>query len=491
MATNNRLQLKRGAGTPGAILRAGEPAYDSTNGLLYVGLTSAATDTNTGQLIGGLSYVERVDDILTGDGNINVSGIATINQLNVTGLVTFSGGLDASGGDLLNIGAISADSLNIVGLATIGEDLEVGRNLTVAGLTTLTGALELGTSLQFGAAGQAVTAISAEVDLDGGSASDSTIATQLAIKTYVDNTAFNAIGAVSIDIEGDVGTGIVATATEALLIAGTPNEIETVGAGQSITIGLPNELILSGITTVSGTLDVDGTATINGDLVVTGDTTVGGAITFSGEIEFASDVVVVNNDLLVGGGATVTEDLTVQRNLDVVGLTTLGGDVVINGNLVVAGAATSITFDVRDVTIEDRLLELGSVAGEAPPVATDWDLGIAMNYNDAGAKKAAIVWQNNIGFNLAADISETQTTGTSDPQITVDTFAALGVNGLSIGDVTVSANQVINSEKDASFTELFIGGAIDDADNLFVKINPLLTAGQIEISNASFDGGTY
>ena len=95
------------------------------------------------------------------------------------------------------------------------------------------------------------------------------------------------------------------------------------------------------------------------------------------------------------------------------------------------------------------------------------------------------------GFNLAADISETQSTGTSDPQITVDAFAALGVNGLSIGDVTVAANQVINSDKDASFTELFIGGAIDDADNLFAKINPLLTAGQIEISNASFDGGTY
>ena len=491
MATNNRLQLKRGAGTPGAILRAGEPAYDSTNGLLYVGLTSAATDTNTGQLIGGLSYVERVDAILTGDGNINVSGIATINQLNVTGLVTFSGGLDASGGDLTNIGAISADSLNIVGLATVGEDLEVGRNLTVAGLTTLTGALELGTSLQFGPAGQVVTDIGIGTDLGGGSASNGTIPSQLAVKEYVDAIAINAAGAVSFDIAGDTGSGTVATQSDVLTFTGTPNEIETSVVDQTVTFGLPNELILSGITTVSGTLDVDGTATINGDLVVTGDTTVGGAITFSGEIEFASDVVVVNNDLLVGGGATVTEDLTVQRNLNVVGLSTLGGDVVINGNLVVAGAATSITFDVRDVTIEDRLLELGSVAGEAPAVATTWDLGIAMNYNDAGAKKAAIVWQDNSGFNLAADISETQTSGTSDPQITVDTFAALGVNGLSIGDVTVAANQVINSEKDASFTELFVGGAIDDADNLFVKINPLLTAGQIEISNASFDGGTY
>ena len=491
MATNNRLQLTRGAGTPGAILRAGEPAYHSTNGLLYVGLTSAATDTNTGQLIGGLSYVERVDGILTGDGNINVSGVATINQLNVTGIVTFSGGLDADGGDLTNIGFIGADSLNLAGIATIGEDLEVGRNLTVAGLTTLTGALELGTSLQFGPAGQVVTDIGIGTDLGGGSASNGTIPSQRAVKEYVDAIAINAAGAVSFDIAGDTGSGTVATQSDVLTFTGTLNEIETSVVDQTVTFGLPDELILSGITTVSGTLDVDGTATINGDLVVTGDTTVGGAITFSGEIEFASDVVVVNNDLLVGGGATVTEDLTVQRNLDVVGLTTLGGDVVINGNLVVAGAATSITFDVRDVTIEDRLLELGSVAGEAPAVATTWDLGIAMNYNDAGAKKAAIVWQDNSGFNLAADISETQTSGTSDPQITVDTFAALGVNGLSIGDVTVAANQVINSEKDASFTELFVGGAIDDADNLFVKINPLLTAGQIEISNASFDGGTY
>ncbi len=491
MATNNRLQLKRGAGTPGAILRAGEPAFDSTNGLLYVGLTSAATDTNTGQLIGGLSYVERVDDILTGNGNINVSGVATINQLNVTGLVTFSGGLDADGGDLSNIGAISADSLNIVGLATIGTDLEVGRNLTVAGLTTLTGALELGTSLQFGPAGQVVTEIGIGTDLGGGSASNGTIPSQLAVKEYVDAIAINAAGAVSFDIAGDTGSGTVATQSDVLTFTGTPNEIETSVLNQTVTFGLPDELILSGITTVSGQLDVDGPVSIDGNLTVTGDTTVGGAITFSGQIEFDSEVVVVNNDLLVSGVATVAQDLTVQRNLDVVGLTTLGGDVVINGNLVVAGAATSITFDVRDVTIEDRLLELGSVAGEAPSVATTWDLGIAMNYNDAGAKKAAIVWQDNAGFNLASDISETQTSGTSDPQITVDAFAELGVNGLSIGDVTVAANQVINADKDAAFTELFIGGAIDDADNLFAKINPLLTDGQIEISNASFDGGTY
>lgn len=491
MATNNRLQLKRGAGTPGAILRAGEPAFDSTNGLLYVGLTTAATDTNTGQLIGGLSYVERVDDILTGDGNINVSGIATINQLNVTGITTFSGGLDADGGDLTNIGAISADSLNIVGLATIGSDLEVGRNLTVAGLTTLTGALELGTSLQFGPAGQVVTDIGIGTDLGGGSASNGVIPSQLAVKEYVDAIAIDAAGAVSFDIAGDTGTGIVATQTDVLTFAGTPNEIETSVLDQTVTFSLPDDLILSGVTTVTGQLDIDGTTTINGDLVVTGDASVGGAITFTGAIEFDSDVVVVNNDLLVGAAATVTTDLTVNRNLDVVGLTTLGGDVVVNGNLTVTGAATSITFDVRDVTIEDRLLELGSVAGAAPSVATTWDLGLAMNYNDAGAKKAAIVWQDNSGFNLAADISESQSTGTSDPQITVDAFADLGVNGLSIGDVTVAANQVINSDKDASFTELYIGGAIDDADNLFVKINPLLTDGQIEISNASFDGGTY
>ena len=487
----NRLQLKRGNGVPGAVLRAGEPAYDISSGLLYVGLTTQTDDTNQGQLIGGLSYVERVDDILTGDGNINVSGVATINQLNVTGIVTFSGGLDADGGDLSNIGNISADSLNIVGLATIGEDLEVGRNLTVAGLTTLTGALELGTSLQFGPSGQVVTDIGIGTDLGGGSSSNSTIPSQLAVKEYVDAIAIDAAGAVDFDIAGDTGTGTVATQSDVLLIAGTPNEIETIGAGQSITIGLPDDLILSGVTTVSGSLDVDGTATINGDLVVTGDTTVGGAITFSGEIEFASDLVVVNNDLQVGGGATITEDLTVQRNLDVVGLTTLGGNVVINGDLTVAGAATSISFEVRDVAIEDRLLELGTTAGAPPSGATTWDLGLAMHYNDGGAKKAAVVWKDNAGFNLASDITETPGVGGADPDITIQSFADLGIAGLSIGDTTVGANQVINSDKDAAFTELYIGGPIDDADNLFASFDSNLTDGQIIISNASFDGGTY
>ena len=65
----------------------------------------------------------------------------------------------------------------------------------------------------------------------------------------------------------------------------------------------------------------------------------------------------------------------------------------------------------------------------------------------------------------------------------------MGVNGIYIGDVTTASNLTINSEKDASLNELFIGGEIDTAGNLFAKFNP--TTSQVDITNAAFDGGTY
>lgn len=67
--------------------------------------------------------------------------------------------------------------------------------------------------------------------------------------------------ATALNISGSDGNGItIDLKTEDLTIAGTANEIETTAAGNTITIGLPNDVTISNDLTVNGDLVVSGTA---------------------------------------------------------------------------------------------------------------------------------------------------------------------------------------------------------------------------------------
>ena len=84
------------------------------------------------------------------------------------------------------------------------------------------------------------------------------------------NTAVNNI---DVDISGDTGT-ISILDSETLTIAGTTNEIETAAAGNQVTIGLPNNVTISGNATISGNIT-------NGSVNLTFPT-VGGTISTEG-----------------------------------------------------------------------------------------------------------------------------------------------------------------------------------------------------------------
>ena len=80
---------------------------------------------------------------------------------------------------------------------------------------------------------------------------------QKAVKDYVDTQ----ITAEDLDIAGDSGTGAVDLDSQSLTIQGTANEIETSVSGQTITVGLPNNVTIGGNATISGNLTVSGTTT--------------------------------------------------------------------------------------------------------------------------------------------------------------------------------------------------------------------------------------
>ena len=85
------------------------------------------------------------------------------------------------------------------------------------------------------------------------------------------NTAVNTS---DLDGAGDTGTFAVDLDTQSLTIAGTTNEIETAASGQTLTIGLPNNVTISGNATISGNIT-------NGSTILTFPT-VGGAISTEG-----------------------------------------------------------------------------------------------------------------------------------------------------------------------------------------------------------------
>ena len=83
-----------------------------------------------------------------------------------------------------------------------------------------------------------------------------------------------AVGGSDLDGAGDSGTFAVDLDTQSLTIAGTTNEIETVASGQTLTIGLPNNVTISGNARINGNIT-------NGSVNLTFPT-VGGTISTEG-----------------------------------------------------------------------------------------------------------------------------------------------------------------------------------------------------------------
>ena len=101
----------------------------------------------------------------------------------------------------------------------------------------------------------------------GSNDNDTTLPTSAAVKDYVDNN----LTSQDVDFAGDSGTGAVDLDSQSFTIAGTTNEIETSASGQTLTVGLPNNVTIGNNLTVTGNLTVNGTQTQVNSTVVTVD----------------------------------------------------------------------------------------------------------------------------------------------------------------------------------------------------------------------------
>tara|TARA_B100001173_G_scaffold41243_1_gene32012 strand:- start:4499 stop:5950 length:1452 start_codon:yes stop_codon:yes gene_type:complete len=130
-------------------------------------------------------------------------------------------------------------------------------------------------SVSSGAVSLAAALLVTESEGIGSNDNDTTLPTSAAVKDYVDSN----VTAQDLDFAGDSGTGATDLDSQSFTIAGTANEIETSASGQTLTVGLPNNVTVGNNLTVTGNLTVNGTQTqVNSTTVTVDDPifTVGG-----------------------------------------------------------------------------------------------------------------------------------------------------------------------------------------------------------------------
>jgi hypothetical protein len=332
--------------------------------------------------------------------------------------------------------------------------------------------------------------------------STSSVPTSSAVIDYVTTS----IASIDVDddlgIAGDSGTGTVDLDTQSLTVAGTANEVTTSASGQTITVGLPDNVIVGGaltattqltvgtgvgitqfsgsvstgtstssVPTSSAVINYVGTEIGNIDLTLGINADTGGpstvatsqTLTINGtasEVETSvsgqtitvglPDAVVVGTSL---SAPTIRTNLIKSSDTNATAITISGDDVTIAGDLIVQGNTTQL--DTKTLAVEDRTIELGKITG-TQPTSTTWDLAVLFNYGDSGAKKAGLVWEASGAtkrFQFTTDVdpgADGESNDTTAPAFSVTNFAPIEIAELWVNNsCTGGAQQVIgcvNSE---------------------------------------------
>ena len=424
------------------------------------------------------------------------------NQLKTGGIAyTYGGGTQANNGGRVFIGTGNESG----GIAT-GQEIIGGKYFTdlldhAHGTTTANSALIVDgakhiTELNIGSlalessggSGQVVTSIQTAMP---GSPTDAQLITAQGVKEYVDQE----VTAQDLDFQGDTGGALsIDLDSETLTIAGTANEIETSGSGNTLTIGLPTDVDIAGDLDVN-TLDVASTAEIASAKIedLTDNRIVIAGV--GGEIEDDANLTFDGSSLNVGAGnftvAQATGNTVVGGTLQVNGNVTLGnassdtvqtqGNLTVGGNLTVQGTTTSVNS--TQTTLTDPMIELAKDTSSADGL----DRGIRFKWHDGSNVKDGF-----FGF----DIQTQRFSFTEDEDLSGGDNASSPWGDLNIGDIYGTGATLDNirvgvtggNEIDTSSGNLTLdsaGGTVTVDDNLSVT-------GTVTLTNdlAVTEGGT-
>ena len=398
-------------------------------------------------------------------GDVSIEGPLIVDDLNVSGVSTFASDVDFNG-NLDVDGQTDLDDLNVSGVSTFASDVDFNGNLDVDGQTDLD-SLNVSiaatiANLTLANVGVAITAILDEDDLI--SDRDDALATQQSIKSYVDDQTREQ----DLDFAGDSGSGSIQLSSETFTIAGTANEIETVGSGQTLTIGLPNNPTLPGTTvTIANDLQV------NRNLNVDGNITVGG----TSATLFTETLKVSDSDIVLGFrtddvGNDVSNDTTANHG-GIAVASTEGSPLI---SLIGAGETLPTTYK------KIMWFQSGSFTGLATDAwLTNYAFGVGTTSLSAGTKFAV----GNIETNFD-DITSVRNINASGI-ITAASFVGDGSNitGLTAGDVGALAGISIREEGSV------VGSAGSVGDINFVSSNLTVTSSGVGATITLTDDPTF
>jgi hypothetical protein len=526
--TTNEVEVTSGSGE-GSTPQIGLPNVVAITSSLTVG--SATTITGSG-IIAGIVTGTLNNTLTLATSGTGLSGSTTYNN---SGAATFTVTSDATSANTAGTivardgsGNFSAGTItaNLTGTATTANNLSDAANITtgtindarlpdlitsninissgISSVATLDATNATIDNLTF-TSGTAITSV--DTDLAAVSGSDNTLASAKAIKTYVDAQ----VTAQDLDIQGDTGGALsIDLDSEVLTIAGTASEIETVGSGNTITIGLPNQVAIttslvvgSGVTITGSTVDVNGTLNV------------------AGISTFASDID-INADLDVDG-YTELDSTNISETLNVVGLTTLGSNVDINASVDISGnldVHTDLDVDgyteLDSTNISETLNVVGlTTLGSNVDINADLDVdgfteldatNISETLNVVGLSTFGSNVDINAGLDVdgLSDLDELNVAGLSTFASNVDINADLDVDGRTeldttnisetlnvVGLSTFGSNVDINADLDVDgrteLDDLNVSGVSTFASN--VDINAGLDVdGHTELDNLNVTG---
>ena len=341
-------------------------------------------------------------------GNVGVSSILSVGNINqVNSYIRAGGGSNAmylySNGDVSFQAKIITNSIRSSSDINNAISLQY-RDVTLENNVKIVGVATIGT-------GVGITQFSGAISIAG---STSSVPTSSAVIDYIGSQIGNVD--LTLGITADTGGPSTVSTASTLTISGTANEVETSVSGQTIAVGLPNSVTITTSLT---------TPTVNATSLKANDGTA--AITISN----TTGKVSTNSDLTVGG------------------------------NLYVNGSTTQV--NTSELAVYDRTITLGIQSGTTPTTTT-WDLGILMNYGDAGvAKTAGMIWDYATRrFAFGYDTDNPSSTGTTTPQIGITSYAAIEVAELWINNSCSSGStQVIGCVG----SELRLQNVVIDAEN--------------------------
>jgi len=246
-------------------------------------------------------------------------------------------------------------------------------SLNISGITTT------GTLILSGTSGIGITGISTSTTLAENS--NNYLPTQAAVKAYVDAVD------VTTSLAGDSGTGSVST-SQTLTVAGTANEIETAVSGQTITVGLPNAVVV-------------GTS--------------------------LSAPTVITPNIQASDG---TSAITITNGTGAVGISS---NLTVTGNLSVLGSQTIVNTET--LKVEDSLIEIGLINSSgslvAPTSDLNIDIGVLFHYFSGSARKAAVFWDDSASRIVFAD---EVTEASSVLTVAANAYASIEVESIFIND---------------------------------------------------------